>query len=121
MEHLSPWFVSQVAILAFALFGAVASLTSIYKNVRGVSPQPLRVQGEPEYVTVAHCNATHDRNLREHGELHSRIGGVDRGAKANVDSLRLELKSDFKGVHDRINDVLAAVSELRGEIKRIGS
>jgi len=36
---------------------------------------------------------------------------------AQIGNLRNEVKVDFVGVHDRINAVLAAVSELRGEFK----
>ena len=39
--------------------------------------------------------------------------------KTEVRNLRMEFKGDVRGVHCRIDEVLAAVSRLEGEIKHI--
>lgn len=48
-------------------------------------------------------------NSEEHAALHSRIGGAERG-------LRQEIKTDIQAIHERINDVLKAVSRMEGKI-----
>lgn len=71
-------------------------------------------------------------NRREHESLFSKIGGVERGHLARMDAVSREwrtlvdskmtdlMKSNDEGrenLHRRINEVLAAVSELKGEVK----
>jgi hypothetical protein len=62
-----------------------------------------------------------EENDREHRELFSKIGGVERGQIARLDIKFAELARDaHEGrdkLHDRINQVLSAVSRMEGEIK----
>ena len=52
------------------------------------------------------------------GRLHKRIDATGLRLEEKTQSLRLEVKEDIKGIHSRIDDVLTAVSELNGIIKR---
>ncbi|HQP35321.1 MAG TPA: hypothetical protein PLI95_09085, partial [Polyangiaceae bacterium] len=38
-----------------------------------------------------------------------------------MEKLRREIKTDISTLHGRINDVLSAVAEVRGEIRRINT
>lgn len=57
-------------------------------------------------------------NRREHENLFSKIGGVERGLTARCDTkhadLEKEQRSSLTRIHSRIDDVLVAVSELKG-------
>jgi hypothetical protein len=104
---------------------------------REIYPQPLGVKLHEEVVTVPICIQRHgalkdevtdlnnrvelgfkelnsDRS-RSTGNLHARIEEMDRRAGARTEALRLEMKQDFRGVHERINTVLEGVAELRGK------
>ena len=45
------------------------------------------------------------------------VAGLHEELDQSIERLRLEVKGDIKGVHDRINVVLEAVSKLRGKIE----
>jgi hypothetical protein len=103
---------------------------------REIYPQPLVVKEHEEMVTVPMCSQKHEAlkaeidglrsrmdmgfkgvnedRSRSTGNLHARIEEMDRRAGARVETLRLEMKEDFRGVHNRINEVLAGVAELQG-------
>lgn len=114
---------------------------------RKIEPDPLRVQKVDNLVTKDYCLSSHAtlhqrldghdaaitairgemRKDREDGELAARTRSA--GIYHKLDDLRLELsdkmdairregKADTEGVHTRINDVLAAVSELRGKVDK---
>ena len=104
---------------------------------REIWPQPLIVKPHEEMTPLHLHEAMHgglvkefvvlrdrldesfkklgDDRSRSTGNLHTRIEEMDRRASERTDSLRLEMKEDFRGVHSRINDVLEAVAELRGK------
>ena len=63
------------------------------------------------YVQKTICKLLHievAKHLREETER------IEK-AEENTEALRLEIKNDVKGIHDRINDVLKAVSRLEGK------
>lgn len=86
--------------------------------------QPLEVRETVKYVTEEDHRQTHGRITRERGEVDHRINGIE-GRVEKLESkhenamsaLRLEIKGDIKGVHDRINAVLEAVSEMKGRLQ----
>lgn len=45
------------------------------------------------------------------------IAGLHDDLESKTTDLRKEVKADIAGVHTRINDVLAAVSELKGKVE----
>ncbi len=53
---------------------------------------------------------------RSTGNLHERIEEMDEKSEMRSTDLRKEIKADFKGVHDRTNEILKAVSELNGSL-----
>lgn len=62
-----------------------------------------------------------ERNEREHENIFKKIGGVERGAMERLDAkfaaMQTSAEAGREKIHGRINEVLAAVSELKGELK----
>lgn len=102
---------------------------------REIYPQPLVVKEEKEFTPLKDHKALEGKvnemgeridlgfeNLRTErsrstGNLHERIEAMSKEADARNEALRLEIKNDVRGVHNRTNEVLEAVSELRGSIQ----
>jgi hypothetical protein len=53
---------------------------------------------------------------RSTGNLHERIERMSKEADDRSESLRKEMKADFRGVHERSNTLLEELSKLRGSI-----
>lgn len=49
--------------------------------------------------------------------IYEKIETMSHHAAEAMDALRKEMKDDIGEVHQRVNEVLAAVAELRGEMK----
>lgn len=77
-------------------------------------PQNVSVQS-PLVVTAEERFATKE----EIDEIRDRLGGIEHKIETLVDDLRRQSDAQLGKVHERINDLLGAVSELRGELKRI--
>lgn len=91
-------------IIGFFISSAASAVAVI--NSRRV--QRREVTFGQEFVTKDQCtimNQSLDRRIRKIEE--------------DVSMMRREVKQDMRGVHERIDQVLAAVSELRGELTAI--
>jgi hypothetical protein len=121
---LAAWLgcASFVLLLVNQAFKLKANVSGRNQQ-REILPQPLEVAAVTEYVPASAFAAHVAENRREHENLFAKIGGVDRGL-----SQRLDLKLDTmqraaeegrEKLHDRINDVLSAVSELRGTVNEM--
>lgn len=62
-------------------------------------------------------------NRREHENLFSKIGGVERGVTDRISQKLVDIEhkveTSREKMHDRLNDVLSAVSELRGTVEEM--
>lgn len=94
-----------------------------------VGPLPLEVRAASDYATKGEMVSLESRLTGEIHQLHGRISGLrsevtdqinglETSIRAELHSQRTETKADIGGVHDRINDVLGAVRELKGRIER---
>ena len=87
------------------------------------APQPFEVKEAKSFVHKQEFDLFAETNRREHENLFSKIGGVERGARVHLDGkLDAMQRSSEEGrdkLHDRINEVLAAVSELRGTVNEL--
>jgi hypothetical protein len=135
-----PTFFSNWIGVLFYLFIGVGSGIGALAAWRTFNPsptrikQPLRVQEEVEFATVERVEKVEaevgllrvelrdgfeglrtDRS-RSTGNLHERIEEMDSKAGARTEDLRKEIKNDMRGVHDRINEVLAAVSAVQSSV-----
>ena len=70
--------------------------------------------GAVEYQSRENCD-------KMHAGLGSQLSNMDRAATNRVDALRLEIKQDMGGVHRRVDEILAAVSDLAGQIRHLGA
>jgi hypothetical protein len=58
------------------------------------------------------------RNWQEHRDLFSKIGGVERGAAANLQKAIESGNISRENLHKRINDLLVAISKLQGRLEK---
>lgn len=124
-EALSSWM--QVAMYCiFSASGVVGLLVGI-KMLRAKSglPQPLTIKGEARFATAEDITQVHGRIAREREEVNKQINQqaaqiqrLEDNLEESIESLRKEIKGDVLGVHNRINEVLAAVSEVRGRLAK---
>jgi len=106
--------VAQLAPDAVQLAGWLACLAFILGLVNGGLKLVDRVKGREPFPP----NASLDARVAALERIEIESDSRRRAIYEKIEALRLENKSDAEGLHDRINDVLAAVSELRGEVRR---
>jgi len=121
-----------LACLAFVLVVALL----IVKVAQAIRGKPLasdvRAEASERFTQKAEFKEHVEWNRREHENLFSKIGGVERGTLARMDDISNEWRkfaeqgmreivaSNNQGrekLHDRINEILREVSEIRGELK----
>lgn len=110
------------------LAGLIACVMWIWTMARPAKdgvPQPLEVKKHGGVATADDLREVHGRIKREREEIDKDIDNLRDEMRASaekldraVNSMRLEIKADNHGLHERINEVLSAVSELRGRLVR---
>jgi hypothetical protein len=55
---------------------------------------------------------------RVDGKRSSSIAGLHDDLESKTTALRMEVKSDIKGVHDRVSDLVGAVNRLVGKVEK---
>lgn len=99
-------------------------------DVREISPQPLVVTPADQWVTRDESEREHAHMVERVVKIEQTVTGLSReiaAVRAEVGGFQRELheaetrinraaEERSEKVHNRINDILAAVSELRGEI-----
>lgn len=105
-------------VVATALVVVAANVTAIWAALR---KQKREIHFGFEPASKVEFETMVKRNEREHENLFSKIGGVERGQSAKLDAKFAELSKDAhdgrEKIHDRINVVLKAVSRLEGKIE----
>lgn len=94
-----------------AMFFLVAINTVLqiirYSQVRAekreITPQPLEVRGTVEYLPKKAFEEHREQNQREHENMFSKMGGIERG-------IRSEMKADLKPVSEKVDDMAREVS-----------
>lgn len=129
-----PAAVASWLEVLFYLAGGVTMVVVCWHHLSGRgdtkrTPQPFEVKEHPVFATKAEL----DDVKRQVSELAEKIedGFASLDTKRShsleklhtdlqqrTESLRLEIKADTEGLHNRITDVLSAFSELRGEVNR---
>jgi hypothetical protein len=119
------WVMVGLAGLAVIVNQVIAA----WRNITGVQAkreiqQPLEIKAAQEFAAKAHEHNEFQR-LAHCKEMHSQIETQMRDEEerqdVRMDDLRREIKVDIGGVHKRIDAVLAAVSNLGGQITQIGN
>jgi hypothetical protein len=100
---IGAWVIGAMAVLQLVSLG-MQVLRWNQAARREVHPQPLEVKGATEFLPRRLFEDHAEQNQREHEHLFARLGGLDRG-------LRAEMKQDTDGLHDKINSVGREVSE----------
>jgi len=116
----------------FYLAGSIVALLVGWRQLYPKEvPNPLTVRAHEEFATKAQLTEVHGRIKRERGELDAAIAAAEirqRDANARLDAeltaMREQLASNndngnerAEKLHNRINTVLEAVSEIRGELR----
>lgn len=105
------------------LVGAVAKMWSFERGLAERIGLLLQSAGKPQNVAIqSPLVVTPEERFatkEEIDEIRDRLGGIEHKIETLVDDLRGQADVQLGKVHDRINDLLGAVSELRGELKRI--
>lgn len=110
---------------AAALFNQVAEAWQRLSGKAGRRDvqQPLEVKAYEEFQRLSVCQRMHeqlDASLSRINEQHgNRTHELRHEIKADFTALSGSLAASLRGVHERVDTVLAAVSEVRGELKRI--
>lgn len=104
--------IGWIVVILFSLIGGtnqVMKLTDRFKpqsaQTQNIQPQPLIVSKAEEMVELRTFDEFVQQNGDVHRELFSKIGGVERGTNARMETLRLEIKADIQGVQNRLNAV----------------
>ena len=84
------------------------------EDERTISPNPLNVRAEPQYVSKEDFEAFVAETIRGRDQLHARLHGMERG-------LREEMKADVKDLHEKINDVSLCVARVETEQRSQGN
>ena len=137
--EIGGWLMILAAV-AFG-FNEIMKMVDRFGGKKTEIKQPLSVKEEKECLDVERHENFAAKVIRDHEALHSRIGAVDRDAKAKVaeakemvhaikdgikDSLsemeRRIIKASADGdtqIHERINELQESVGEIRGQLKQI--
>ncbi len=113
-----------IVILAISALGGNLATIGIWAATRRkqetmISPQPLVIEMQKEFVSKPEFHALVTNNDQTHRDIFSKIGGVERGANGNADKkiedLRHERREDMRSLHSEINEVSKKVAGLEKE------
>ena len=113
------FFVSIIGNLAQYSMSKTMREALKQKQQTELSPQPFIVAMEKEFTAKRDFELHVAENKKEHENLFSKIGGVDRGItqrfSEELKTLRVERKEDVGELHDKVNDVAKSVAGLEKE------
>lgn len=115
-EAMSQFWMIVVMIVSFAS-NVVLIVTSIVM-VSSNKKQRREVTFGFEPASKADFEAHEEWNRREHENLFSKIGGVERGAQSKLEDAINSGNVSREKLHERINDLLAAISRLQGRLSK---
>lgn len=138
MPEFDPTFMAGLLVSC----GALLWIANQVKHLLGhnKAPQPFAVMAAEKFCPlVAHEECKRETKAR-FAEVEQRLNHIDQvreeslsklyeataaslektrlESKNDIRSLHAEIKADIGGVHDRINDVLSAVSTLKGAMEK---
>lgn len=125
LAEASNEFMGAWVYVLIALVGGAAAAVSIYAVFRKqkveIEPNPIMTQRQAKRFN-------HDLAEQRHTDVTRRLGSHDAEIDALWNSVRVDIPAmerrlndageDRTGkIHDRINDILSAVMELKGKVK----
>ena len=113
-----------------SLMGFAAALATVGLFLNGrkrqqseLYPQPLQIEAAEKFVGQKEFQTHADWNLREHESLFRKIGAIECAQNERMDQKFSELQrsaeSGREKLHERINEILGEMRELKGEIKKL--
>jgi hypothetical protein len=108
------------------LFFVVAGANAILKLTDRFKDKPpaseVRLESADKFTSKGEFKDHVVLDLQEHSNLWSKIGGLERGLQKDIKDMELRLNASDEqrssALHDRVNEILAAVSELSGRINK---
>ena len=108
--QLGLWVIAATAVLQ--ALGAALSIAKFFIN----RAEKRQVSISPEVVLRPDFDAHVAENRHEHENLFAKLGGMERGLNAHLNSelksLREERREDSRALHQELNDVARKVSGL---------
>lgn len=133
MTSFEGWSLAAGITSGLGAVGAlIISMVAMSRRQNVKVQQPLEIKQASDFVHKGEFDRMTEQNEQTHRDIFAKLGGIERGATGNLDKLKgeihaMELRINESGetrsekIHTRINEVLAEVSEIRGELKNIGS
>ena len=110
--QLAPPGTESVLAILFYLFGGATSVVLLIQAIRKKEPTETVISKQPVHIRAAEEFVSR----REHEDLKKDVRDLRAENRALIADQSRESRESFKGVHDRITDLLAAFRELRGGI-----
>lgn len=86
-------------------------------------PGDVRAEAVDRFATKTEVKDLREGNEAQHRDIFAKMGGIERGVTARIEARLSEMQRDSNEgrdkLHDRINEVLAVVSELRGTVNEL--
>jgi hypothetical protein len=132
LDKVEPGFLHQFALLlGWGVATALGIVTLVNRNkARRVAVEnqpvdvsvsgPVELRKSGQYVERNLCITLHQETDRRIGRMEADVIEMRREMKADREKFYGDMLTEVGGVHVRVNEVLVAVSELRGEIKQLG-
>ena len=111
LEATPGQFFAVCIILAFLLTVAVGIKTLFQREPPLHREFVSREQCEKQHLAIS---AELGRHAASRKGIYEKIEEMDRHAAERTEMLRMEIKNDNRGIHERINQILEAVAEVRG-------
>jgi hypothetical protein len=116
-----------ICSIIVGVLGSASGVIMLFKRQEVQVQQPVDVQLvkaiHDQFASKEDFLAHVDQNLQTHRDLFAKIGGVERGARQHLeeklDAMQRSSEEGREKLHDRINAVLEAVSELRGTVNEM--
>ena len=116
MGTTDPVHVRDFLIIGGFLLSAIAGLGSFLAS-RKVQKREVAISDE--FVTKPFCHAFHAANEQRIVRLETDIIHLRQELKNDREQVMANLLKEIGSVHNRVNEVLEAVSELRGEMNQM--
>lgn len=125
LADLTPTAVQLAAFLASAMFliglaNGILKLIDRFKDKP--APSDVRSEAHQAFVPKQDLKEHLEWDREEHDKLFRKIGGVERGQIERMDLKFAEMQQSAEEgrekIHERINDVLKAVSRMEGKMER---
>lgn len=112
--------------LFVGLAAMATAINQVFKLVDRFKDKPsggeVRAEAVDKFVTKPEFNAHVARNLQEHDHFFKKVSGVERGLSREMQEMerRLNTIAEERTVklHDRLNEILGDMREMRGEMTR---